>query len=135
MAHSLKELLQLFNGNEGATNSAIENFRLNSGITLPSEYEHFLRFANGGEGFIGKNSYVIFWKLEELIELNKAYEVSEYAPGIFLLGSDGGGEAYGFDMIKAHLPIVKMPFVGMTRDLVLVISSNFNDFLDALYEE
>jgi len=30
---------------------------------------------NGGEGFIGPNAYVIFWRLGELAEMNKAYQV------------------------------------------------------------
>jgi hypothetical protein len=47
---------------------------------------------NGGEGSVG-DTYVILWRIEELIEMSKAYDVAEYAPGLFLFGSDGGGEA------------------------------------------
>ena len=54
-------------------------------------------------GFIGANAYVIFWKIGELTEVNKAYRVSEYAPGLFVFGSDDGGEAYAFDVLRPPL--------------------------------
>ena len=61
------------------------------GVDLPSDYLRFLRNHNGGEGFIGDN-YLVLWKAEELADFNREYEVEKYAPGIFLFGSDGGGE-------------------------------------------
>ena len=88
--------------------------RLSSGlgVVLPSEYLAFLRQHNGGEGFIG-NNYIILWKAEELADFNREYEVESYAPGIFLFGSNGGGEAYGFDTRSTAMPIVRTPFIGM----------------------
>lgn len=90
---------------------------------------------NGGEGFIGPNAYVIFWKLEELMELNKAYQVAEYAPGLFIFGSDGGGEAYAFDVRTPAMPIVSVPFVGLDLSLARAIAPTFSGFLDILSKE
>ena len=36
------------------------------------------------------DTYVILWKAEELGELNASYQVDEDAPGLLLIGSDGG---------------------------------------------
>jgi hypothetical protein len=55
---------------------------------------------NGGEGFIGEN-YLRAWPVEDLIQSNKDYRVDEAAPGLFLFGSSGGGEAFAFDTRSA----------------------------------
>jgi len=133
MTDRFNKWLRLFNGNAGVTLSSIIAFQQLSGILLPSDYILFLQHSNGGEGLVGENSYVILWKLEELSELNTAYQVSDYAPGIFLIGSDGGGEAYGFDMSLSPPSVVRIPFVGMDRDHAIVLSDNFVDFLCSLY--
>jgi hypothetical protein len=101
-----------------------------AGVHFDDEYVSFLAENNGGEGLIGPNSYVILWRIEELLELNEAYEVVEYAPGLFLFGSDGGGDAYGFDVKSGA--VVSVPFVGMDASLVNVIAPNFRGFLEAL---
>lgn len=133
MPDHFNKWLRLFNGNAGVTLSIIGSFQKRFGILLPSDYILFLQHSNGGEGLVGQYSYVIFWKLEELSEFNSAYQVSDYAPGIFLIGSDGGGEAYGFDMNLSPPSIVQVPFVGMDRNHAIVLSDNFNDFLCSLY--
>jgi hypothetical protein len=66
------------------------------GKKLPVNYVSFLMEMNGGEGSIG-SSYLILWPAEEIVEINEAYNVSDWAPGVVIFGSDGGGEAYGFD--------------------------------------
>src|SRR5258706_13646045 len=93
----MNRLLSRFNGNSPAANSALQKFDQEAGFRLPDDYLQFLQQTNGGEGFVGANAYIILWPIEELIKMNKAYEVAEYAPGLFLFGSDGGGEAYAFD--------------------------------------
>lgn len=49
---------------------------------FPKEYLSFLLTANGGEGWVGENSYLSLWKIDEIISLNEAYEISEFAPGL-----------------------------------------------------
>jgi hypothetical protein len=43
----------------------------------------------------GDFGFAHLWPVEELVSLNRAYEVEKYLPGL-LLGSDGAGKAYGF---------------------------------------
>lgn len=121
-----------FRGNPPAAVQDIETFEKESGIQLPNEYVSFLKVRNGGQGFVGKDSYVIFWKVGDLRSLNSAYEVETYAPGLLIFGSDGGGEAYAVDYGDSALPIVSVPFVGMDRGLVRKIGSNFDEFLNTL---
>jgi hypothetical protein len=124
------ELLASFNGNGPAPADAIRRVETDAGIRFDSEYVRFLTETNGGEGFIGPSSYAILWRVEELLEMNVAYEVAEYAPGLFLFGSDGGGEAFGFD--RKSGAIVSVPFVGMDPSLAKTIASRFDSFFEAL---
>lgn len=63
---------------------------------MPDDYVGFLRTANGGEGWIG-DRYLVLFRIEDLGTLNVGYEVGELAPGFLLIGSNGAGEAVGFD--------------------------------------
>lgn len=100
-------------------------------VAIPLDYLDFLRQHNGGEGFIGDN-YIIFWKAEELADLNREYEVDKYAPGLVLFGSDGGGDGYGFDTRSAAMPIVCVPFIGMELRYATPVAKNFPDFFAQL---
>jgi hypothetical protein len=96
------------------------------GHPLPTEYLQLLRRHNGSEGFAGAD-YVILWKAEELVHFNREYEVDQYAPGIFLFGSNGGGEAYGFDTQDTSMPVVRVPFVGMDRRYAEPVATSSTD--------
>ncbi len=121
-----------FNGNAPVSTLQVLEFEELTGVHLPNEYSDFLQSCNGGEGFIGPNAYVIFWQLGELMEMNTAYEAEEYAPGLFLFGSDGGGDAFAFDMRNPSKPIVSVPFVGMELALAKPMGSSFPDFIEKL---
>jgi hypothetical protein len=126
-------LFAKFNANPPASAAALREFECKAGLRLPEEYVQFLRQADGGEGFIG-NAYLILWRVAELVELNRAYQVAEYAPGLLLFGSDGGGEAFAFDMRTEAKAIVAVPFVGMELELVRPFGSNFGAFLEELFK-
>ncbi|MGR4866917.1 SMI1/KNR4 family protein [Caulobacter sp. LARHSG274] len=125
-------LLSKFHGNAPVSATEIERFEEVTGFELPKGYARFLERSDGGEGFIGPNAYAIFWRLGELVEMNKAYQVEEYAPGLFIFGSDGGGEAFAFDTRTSTKPIVSVPFVGMELNLANVMAPTFEDFLEEL---
>jgi len=134
MAGDMKELLANINLNAPASVAAVEEGERQLGVKLPLEYVEFLKRSNGGEGFIGKSAYVILWAVGELASLNEAYEVQKYMPELLLFGSDGGGEAFGFDTRDPQCPIVQVPFVGMSWDVAWAMGATFNEFLERLYE-
>jgi len=116
-----------------ATSTQIENIENRLGKKLPTSYTEFLRRTNGAEGFIGKNAYVMLWGIDDLLSKNEAYKVNEYAPGLLIFGSDGGGEAYGFDTRMPQWSIVQVPFVGMEWKVARFLAASFDAFLGALY--
>ena len=117
-----------FNSNEPVTAAALMQFNARAAFELPGEYVHFLTRSNGGEGFVNR-AYVILWRVEELLDFNVGYEVSLNAPGLFLFGSDGGGEAFAFDRRRPEMSIVRVPFVGMALDVAEPVGDNFDAFL------
>jgi len=102
---------------------------LSSGINLPIEYLEFLKTSNGGEGFIGRN-YLVLDPIEKIVESNRNLNVEEYAPGLVVIGSDGGGEAIGFDRRGTAWPVVMVPLIPLDMKEAQVIAESFGSFLD-----
>ena len=127
-----KELTKKFNVNPPASIDAIRQFEAESGVLLQEDYAAFLMQSNGGDGFIGR-SYASLWRVEELIERNRGYQVSEFAPGLLLFGSDGGGEAFAFDRRSDEQPVVRVPFTPLELKEVLAVATSFEGFIDALF--
>lgn len=44
---------------------------------LPDDYKEFMLWSNGGEGNIG-SQYLSLWKIEDLMQLNKEYQIQKY---------------------------------------------------------
>lgn len=117
--------------NPGASEEALEKAGATAGRPLPLDYLQFLRRHNGGEGFVGEG-YLILWKAEELDAFNREYEVNDYAPGLFLFGSNGGGEGFAFDTRYADMPIVRVPFIGMDLQYATPVADGFDDLFAQL---
>lgn len=131
MSLSYEGLLKDFSCCEGASNAAIDNAIQEVGLALPVGYRDFLTAHNGGEGFVGE-SYLIIWAAEEVAQFNKEYQVSEYAPGLLLFGSDGSGEGYAFDYREQPPSIVRVPFIGMGLKYAKPIAETFPSFFSVL---
>jgi SMI1 / KNR4 family. len=116
---------------KGKSSANIEALGKALGISFPVDYLEFMQEYNGGEGEIA-NSYVILWSAEDLTELNEAYAVNEFAPGLVLFGSDGGDLAYAFDVSRGSVRIVEVPFIGMDIKEIKDCANSFVDFLEYL---
>ena len=130
---NLNKILVEFNGNAGASADEINAVASKLKKTLPDDYVAFLGATSGGEGTIG-DSYIMLWSVDKLLELNASYQVDRFAPGLLLFGSDGSGEAFGFDTRSNPWQVVQIPFVGMELEDVEVLASSFYEFLEGLAE-
>jgi hypothetical protein len=132
MSYDFEKLLgEHFNANAPAATEDIAATERSLQKSLPVDFCEFLQVSNGGEGAIGE-SYLMLWTVEELGEYNEAYQVDEYAPGLLLFGSDGGGEGYAFDMRTSSPSIVMIPFVGMSLKYAKMVAPTFVAFLKKL---
>lgn len=133
MNETIMDLLRGLDLNQGASESMLKQVETALGVALPREYADFMLYSNGAEGVIGTTSYLALWPIEEIIPLNEAYAVSEFAPGLILFGSDGAGEGYAFDTRSATLPVVQVPFVGMSLSETTLRGGTFGEFLMNLH--
>ncbi len=117
-----------FERNPGASDAVLSAVEKSVQQSLPSDYRSFLLSCNGGERFIGKH-YVVLWKAEELIPFNSDYQTNQFALGIFLIGSNGGGVAYGFDLRVPVPPFIRIPFIGMALEYVKLLAKSFTEFV------
>ena len=128
MEKTIKELLSDFSLGKNASKDALYEL---SDLSLPDDYLSIFSELNGGEGFVG-DEYLILWKAEELVVFNKEYEVDQYAPGIFLFGSNGGGEGFGFDTRRKPYKVVEMPFIGMDLKYATPVADSFTHLLERM---
>ena len=117
-----------------ATNAAIEALAANCDFELPEEYLAFLRYSNGGEGFLCIEPwYFQFCSAEEVIEYNRGYNVEEFLPGWFAIGSNGGGEMLSIRKRDGSpCPVYLVPFIPMAESDAVRIAHDFEMFAMAL---
>lgn len=98
----------------GASLAVIDAAERDLGVRLPDDYKAFLGESDGLEGFSGPDGdYLMLYGTKELSENNRGYEVAEFAPGFTMIGSDGGGNAFGFVLQDGKTRYVRLPFIAM----------------------
>jgi hypothetical protein len=126
----VNELISSLNFASGTTSREIQALETTLKIKFPKDFVDFFLMSNGCDGMVGKN-YLSIWPLDQILPLNDAYVVREFAPGLILFGSDGGEMAYGFDTRNDQ--IVEVPFIGMSLDDVKPIGTTFEELLKYLF--
>lgn len=112
--------------------SDIETAERELRVRLPDDYRTFLQESDGLEGFAGPDSYLILWSARKLPELNATYNVAEFAPGLVLIGTDGGGTAYGFLKRGGTNRYVQVQLIGLSRDAFEVMGDSFVEMIARL---
>jgi hypothetical protein len=117
-----------------ATDDGLEALRANCNFKLPEEYITFLAYSNGGEGFLCIEPwYFQLWSTEEVIEHNRGYNVEEFLPGWFAIGSSGGGEMLAIRKRDGSpCPVYMVPFIVMAESDAVQIAHDFEMFAMAL---
>ncbi len=76
---------------------------------VPSDLRAFLLETGGGTGWIGEG-YAVLWGPRELIDFHERSLADEFFPGLVLIGSNGGGEAFAVE--RSTRRYVQTPFIG-----------------------
>jgi hypothetical protein len=80
---------------EGASDEDIRATAEAAGEPLSDDYLSFLRVSNGAEGWIGEN-YLQLSEARQAAETTSSF--SEFVPGLFFFGGDGGEGLFAFDL-------------------------------------
>lgn len=113
---------------QGISEEQIDRVEKERGIKFPEQYRELLLFSNGLDGTVGR-VYVQIYALHAALETNDKFK--EFTEGLFIFGSDGGGEAYVFDPIN-EWRILMVTFVSMGRADAVQVADNLKDFIRKL---
>ena len=120
-----------------ATEADIQALIAATDFDLPKELLAFLQYSNGGEGFLCIEPwYFQLCSAGELVEYNKGYNVEEFLPGWFAIGSNGGGEMLAIrKQDGSPCPVYMVPFIPMAESDAVQIAHDFEMFAMALGRE
>lgn len=107
----------------------VEAFLRQVNFNLPQGFIDFFKKANGGDISTGEK-YILLWALTDMVQLNKEYNVEEYAPGFFIFGSNGGDTAFTIE--KSTGDIYEMPFIGMSKEEAVFKNKSFTKFIESI---
>lgn len=129
-----KELFKLFNCNPPTTINVIRDVEEQLNIKFPEDYIEFMLISNGGEGQINER-YLSLWEMESIVDSNgtEGYSILEFAPGLIVIGSDGGGTAIGYDFRNDKPQLIEVDFIGLDIDSPFFSTGNFIDFIRYFY--
>ena len=130
----MKELVRDLSIRNGASEAALREFALKTGIQFPDYYIEFMKESNGADGMIGKHSYLALFPIEDITQINEAAGTQEFAPGLILFADDGADRSYAFDTRRRSVAIVEVPGVGLSLSASIPIGSTFIEFLEYLYK-
>ncbi len=119
----MNEMFKDFEFNEAADHVIREV----NGVPVPDDYLEFMRRHNGGEGNVGRNSYMQLVKLEELEEFNNDYEIPEYLKDIFIFATDLGGTLFGYNSVKKSYCAVDS--CSICEEDILYAGRTFEEFV------
>lgn len=115
--------------NSAPTSEEVKFFLQQVDFILPDGFIAFFKEANGAD-ITTEEKYLILWALTDMIQLNKDYEVEEYAPEFFIFGSNGGGTAFAIE--KNTGDIYEMPFIGMSKEEANFLNKTFTEFIEKI---
>jgi hypothetical protein len=67
----------------------------------------------------------VLWQPDELEEVNRDYQLTEYAPGFVTFGGNGGGELL---VVNEICEVFYMPTIGMAPDAAIKVASSLEEF-------
>jgi len=118
--------------NEGASEEAINSLMKFAPVPLPPSYLALLRYSNGGEGPLPVQPWNLCLDTAEFAaETAQVGLQKEFFPDLFIIGTNGGGEAIALNVAEpAPYPVV---FYDLTNcnleESVATLAPDFEAFL------
>jgi hypothetical protein len=117
----------------GASEEDLDRVEARLTVKLPADYRAAMRHKDGGDAEFGQ-SWVVLWRVGDLLERNEGYRVAEFAPGFTFFGSDGAGEAYAWDWRPTRRALyVVIPFISPDPEAAVPCGDTFEEFLSVLH--
>ncbi len=75
--------------------------------------------------------WYILWRPEELEDINRDYELQEYAPEYISFGGNGGGELL---VVNVEGEVFYIPAIGMTPETAIKIAGSLQEFKEYMQQ-
>ena len=132
MPADVEPLLSEFNLNPLCDSVVLSHAEKSLGVSFPPEYREFLLHANGGEGIVGGESYLILDRAEDLVDFHVRAKMPDLFPGFVAIGTDGGGTGFAFDFANSVTRIVAYDPVSSSPEDRWFVGASFWEFLKRL---
>lgn len=96
---------------------------------MPNGFIGFFKETNGAD-ISTDEKYILLWALTDVVQLNKEYNVEEYAPEFFIFGSDGGDTAFAIE--KSTGDIAKCLLLACQRKKQFFENKTFTEFIESI---
>jgi hypothetical protein len=101
------------------------------GIKLPEDYVNIIKEYNGCEGEIGENGWLLLFPIQELLEINKSYELMREIPDYLLFGKDAADTGYAIHKLnKTYHSFGLMS--NFKTDPIVFCGNSFVEFLEKI---
>ena len=98
------------------------------GISLPADHRQLLLLSNG---LVAKNDRTVLYGARDLLERNRTFEVSEYAPGWLMIGDDSGGQAFLVDVTEKDRRVICVDMGSMVPEDGRCAGANLNAWAES----
>ncbi|ANE49958.1 SMI1/KNR4 family protein [Flavisolibacter tropicus] len=100
---------------------------------FPDSYIEVMKGFNGGEGEVGEDSWLCFFPITELRQVNIDYELlMSDIPDYFLFGKDAADTGYAFHKINSTFHSFGL-MSNFDTDPIAFLGNDFVAFLESLY--
>ncbi|MCY1412257.1 hypothetical protein D9M71_276570 [compost metagenome] len=115
----------------GATCAALASLRTIAPREPPDEYYQLLSHSNGGEGPLPvEPQYFVLYLAEDAASPEQLSLYQQMAPGMFVIGDNGGGEIFAFDLRSDSAPWPVVCFDPIDpKGSILLIAESFKAFV------
>ncbi|MET3876413.1 SMI1/KNR4 family protein [Chitinophaga sp. OAE865] len=136
MNSQTKELLkQVISNAKPVSLNEIEAFEKKQGLIFPNDLKNALVEIHAGKGEVGKNGYLDLFPINELEEMNEAYEfVMEQIPDYYLFAKDAADTGYAFHKQKHSYHAFGL-MSNFEFDTLDNYGSTFDEFISSLDTE
>jgi len=98
-----------------------------AGFQLPDDYKYYLMNYMEHEEFIGPQ-FLRLWDIDNIMERNNDYGITDSLPNTLGIGSNGGGEFIAIELYeKNSFRIILSPFIDLDEQYHIEIGESFTD--------
>ena len=136
MNKNLESYLVDISWNEsGASKENIQDLQSKLDFRLPEDYIELMEEFNGGEGEVGESSWLCLFPTEDLLTVNKDYELLlKQIPDFFMFGKDAADTGFAFHKEKGTVHSFGL-MSDFETDPIDFCGNSFTEFIEYLYKQ